>query len=249
MPNAEKLEKVANLKERIQGANALLLAEYRGLTVHDATELRRSLSDTARFAVVKNTLMRRAAGEAGIQELEALLSGPTAIAFVQGDVVATAKRIVEAAKRFPALVLKGAYLDGQVLDAQAAQALATLESREVTLSKIAGVLKSEMSRAASLFQVIQGRFLRVLDAYKDKLPAAEASVEATEESASSEPEPASTKSFEVEAAEEEAPEAVAGGSSPAEAEPSTNDTGDDSPGEAAGADEPPGIRTDQTEEE
>ena len=170
MPNAEKIEKVAALKERIQGADALLLAEYRGLSVHDATELRRSLSDQARFAIVKNTLMQRAAADAGVAELEALLEGPTAVAFVQGDVVATAKKVVDAAKRFPALVLKGGYLDGKVLSATEAQALATLESREVMLSKVAGMLKAEMARAASMLQAIQGRFLSVLEAYKDKLP-------------------------------------------------------------------------------
>jgi large subunit ribosomal protein L10 len=105
-----------------------------------------------------------------VAELEALLDGPTAVAFVQGDVVATAKKVVDAAKRFPALVLKGGYLDGKVLSAAEAQALATLESREVMLSKIAGLMKAEMARAASMFQAIQGRFLGVLDSYKAKLP-------------------------------------------------------------------------------
>ena len=162
MPNAEKIEKVAALKERIEGADALLLAEYRGLSVHDATELRRSLSEQARFAIVKNTLFQRAAADAGVAELEALLDGPTAVAFVQGNVVATAKKVVDAAKRFPALVLKGGYLDGKVLSAAEAQALATLESREVMLSKVAGLMKAEMARAASMFQAIQGRFLGVL---------------------------------------------------------------------------------------
>jgi large subunit ribosomal protein L10 len=170
MPNAEKIEKVAALKERIEGANALLLAEYRGLSVHDATELRRSLSEQARFSIVKNTLFQRAAADAGVAELEALLDGPTAVAFVDGDVIATAKKVVDAAKRFPALVLKGGYLDGKILSAAEAQALATLESREVLLSKIAGMMKAEMVRAASMFQAIQGRFLGVLEAYKDKLP-------------------------------------------------------------------------------
>jgi large subunit ribosomal protein L10 len=170
MPNAEKIEKVAALKERIQGADALLLAEYRGLSVHDATELRRSLSEQARFAIVKNTLFQRAAADAGVAELEALLDGPTAVAFVQGDVVATAKKVVDAAKRFPALALKGGYLDGKVLSAAEAQALATLESREVMLSKVAGLMKAEMARAASMFQAIQGRFLGVLESYKSKLP-------------------------------------------------------------------------------
>jgi len=171
MPSAEKVEKVATLKKRIAGSHALLLAEYRGLGVHDATELRRSLGETTRFSVVKNTLMKRAAEEAGIEALEALLDGPTAVAFVAGDPVAAAKKIVEAGRKFPALVLKGAYLEGRVLLGDEARALAELESREVMLSRIAGMLKGEMSRAAGMLQALQGRFLGVLEAYREKLPA------------------------------------------------------------------------------
>ena len=189
MPNAEKVERVAALKERIQGANALLLAEYRGLSVHDATELRRSLSEQARFAIVKNTLFQRAAADAGVAELETLLDGPTAVAFVDGDIVATAKKVVDAAKKFPALVLKGGYLDGKILSAAEAQALATLESREVLLSKVAGMMKAEMQRAASMFQAIQGRFLGVLEAYKDTFPGEPEAAEPAAE-AEAEPEPA-----------------------------------------------------------
>ena len=177
MPNAEKVEKVEVLKERIQGSGALLLAEYRGLTVHDATELRRSLAGQAKLTVAKNTLLKRAAGEAGIEGLDELLDGPTAVAFVEGDVVAAAKKLVEAAKKFPTLVLKGAYLEGKVLGADEAKALADLESREVMLSKIAGMLKSEMSRAASMFQAVQSRFVGLMEALKDKLPAEEPAAE------------------------------------------------------------------------
>jgi large subunit ribosomal protein L10 len=184
MPNAEKIAKVAALKERIQDAQALLLTEYRGLSVHDATELRRALSEQARFAIVKNTLMVRAAADAGIAELEPLLGGPTAVAFVQGDVVATAKKVTDAAKRFPALVIKGGYLDGKVLSAAEAQSLATLESREAMLSKIAGMMKAELTRAASMFEAIQGRFLGVLEAYKEKLLG-----DVTQETAEAEPKP------------------------------------------------------------
>ncbi len=201
MPNAEKTEKVTALKERIQGANALLLTEYRGLTVSDATELRRSLSEQGRFAVVKNTLMARAAVEAGIEDMESLLSGPTAVAFVDGDVVTAAKRVVDAAKKYPALVLKGAYLDGKVLSAADAQALATLESREVMLSKIAGLLKMEMTRAASMFQAVQSRFLGVLEAYKDKVPGGDAPAEAV---AGPDAEAAQPEAAEPEAAQPEA---------------------------------------------
>ncbi len=168
MPNTEKIEKVAALKERIEGSQALLLTEYRGLSVHDATELRRSLADQARFTVAKNTLLRLAATQAGLQGLEDLLRGPTAVAFVQGDVVATAKRLVEAARKFPALVIKGGFMDGKVLTAEEARALAELESREVMLSRIAGMMKAEMTRAASAFQALQSRFVGLMEALRDK---------------------------------------------------------------------------------
>jgi large subunit ribosomal protein L10 len=183
MPNAEKTQKVAALRERIEGSSALLVTEYRGLSVHDATELRRSLSDTARFAIVKNTLMQRASAEAGIDALEALLEGPTAVAFVEGDVVTAAKRVVDAGKRYPALILKGGYLDGRVLDAAEATSLASLESREVMLSRVAGLLKADLSRAASAFQAVQARFLRLLEAYKDKLPGEDSATPATPDEA------------------------------------------------------------------
>jgi large subunit ribosomal protein L10 len=209
MPNAEKTEKVAALRERIQGSQALLLAEYRGLTVHDATELRRSLSDTARFAIVKNTLMQRASAEAGIEALEALLEGPTAVAFVEGDVVTAAKRVVDAGKKYPALILKGGYLEGRVLSAAEATSLATLESREVMLSRIAGMFKADMSRAASAFQAVQAKFLRVLDAYRDKVPAGETPAEPETPEAEAAEEPVAEEPTAVEAGEtEEAPAPV-----------------------------------------
>jgi large subunit ribosomal protein L10 len=194
MPNAEKIARVEALKERIESSEALLLTEYRGLTVHDATELRRSLSDHARFSVVKNTLMQRAVGEAGIEELKALLEGPTAVAFVSGDVVSVAKKVVDASKKYPALVLKGAYMEGKVLGSSEAQALATLDSRDVMLSKIAGMLKSEVTRAASMFQALQSRFVGVLEAYREKLPSEEApAAEASVEAASDETAPGETE--------------------------------------------------------
>lgn len=231
MPNTEKLEKVAVLKERIEGSNALLLTEYRGLSVHDATELRRSLSDQARFTVAKNTLLRRAASDAGVEGLDELLQGPTAVAFVDGDVVATAKRLVDAAKKFPALVLKGAYMEGKVLSADEAKALADLESREVMLSKIAGLMKSEMSRAAGMFQAVQSRFVGLLEALKDKFPAetAEESAEA-EESAAETSEPEEPEAAPAPEAEEgEAPEAEEGeapaAEESAEAAAATDETG------------------------
>jgi large subunit ribosomal protein L10 len=191
MPKPEKIEKVTALKERIEGSSALLLTEYRGLTVAEIAELRKALTEVdASFAVIKNTLMARAAADAGIKDLESFLAGPSAVAFVHGDAVAAAKKIKAAIKQYPALVLKGGYLDGQVLDAESANALADLESREVMLSKIAGLMKGEMSRAAAVFVAAQSRFLSLLEAYKEKVPAGEQAAEAPTAEASAEPEPA-----------------------------------------------------------
>ncbi len=174
MPNQEKIERVAELRARIEASDALLLTEYRGLTVSEVTELRRSLAEGgASFAVVKNTLMKLAAADAGVAELEALLTGPSAITFVEGDAVAAAKSVVKAQKQFPALVLKGGLMDGKMLTAEEAKALADLEPREVMLSKIAGMMKSEMTRAAAMLQAGQSKFLSLLTAYQDKVPGQE----------------------------------------------------------------------------
>ena len=204
MPRTEKLERVAELKRRIEGSAALLLAEYRGLTVSDITELRRTLRETdASLTVVKNTLMQRAAAEAGL-ELTELLSGPSAVAFVDGDAVSAAKKIKAATKQFPTLVLKGGYVEGQVLSADEANRLADLESREVMLSKIAGLFKGEMARAAATFVSAQSRFLSLLEAYKATLRTEpEAEAPEADEPEADEPE---ADAPEAEAPEAEAPE-------------------------------------------
>lgn len=183
MPSTQKIERVAELKEQITGSAALLLTEYRGLTVSEITELRKSLRDGgARFRVIKNTLMQRALEGTDAADLGSLVEGPSAVAFVLDDPVAAAKSVTSAAKKFPALVLKGAFVEGRVLSADEAKSLADLESREVMLSKLAGLMKAEMSRAASMFQAAQARFLSLLEAYKTKLPEepAGAETEATE---------------------------------------------------------------------
>jgi large subunit ribosomal protein L10 len=222
MPRTDKLERVAELKRRIEDANALLLTEYRGLTVSEITTLRRSLRDAdASFAVVKNTLMQRAAAEAGL-EIADLLAGPSAVAFVGGDAVTAAKQIKSAAKQFPSLVLKGGFMDGQVLSADDANRLADLEGREVMLSKIAGLLKGEMSRAASMFVSVPSRFLSLLEAFQEKLPAEAGpasddvapdadtnpapAANDTGEEASDTPEPLAVEGEATEAAPEDAPE-------------------------------------------
>ncbi|MGH2679178.1 MAG: 50S ribosomal protein L10 [Actinomycetota bacterium] len=185
MPSTQKIERVAELKEQIEGSAALLLTEYRGLTVSEITELRTSLRDGgATFAVIKNTLMRRALEETDAAALGALFEGPSAVAFVQADPVMAAKSVTAAARKFPALALKGGFVEGRVLSADEAKSLADLESREVMLSKVAGLMKGEMTRAAAVFQATQARFLSLLEAFKAKLPEeaqAEAVTEAAEE--------------------------------------------------------------------
>lgn len=171
MPSTQKIERVAELRQRIEGSAALLLTEYRGLSVSEITELRASLREGgARFSVIKNTLMRRALETTDAAGLGSLFDGPSAVAFVADDPVAAAKSVTAAAKKFPSLVLKGGFVEGRVLTADEAKALADLESREVMLSRLAGMMKSEMSRAAAAFQAVQSRFLSVLDAYTAKLP-------------------------------------------------------------------------------
>jgi large subunit ribosomal protein L10 len=166
MPSTKKIERVAELKGQIEGSTALLLTEYRGLTVAEITELRRSLREGgARFAVIKNTLMRRALEQTDAAELGSLFDGPSAVAFVQEDPVAAAKSVTAAAKKFPALVLKGGFVEGRLLNADEAKSLADLESREVMLSKLAGLMKGEMSRAAAVFQATQARFPSLLEAF------------------------------------------------------------------------------------
>lgn len=216
MARAEKIERVAAIKERIGASDAILLTEYRGLTVSDISELRRSLAEGgASFAVVKNTLMRRAADDSAMAELGSLLEGPTAVAFVEGDPVAAAKKVVEAIKRFPALVLKGGFMDGRMLSAADAKALADLESRDVMLSKVAGLMKGEMSRAASMFQAAQSTFLSLLAAYKEELPGEESPVEA----------PAAEPDAPVAQAEAETPAPDEG--APAEQAENTDETTDE----------------------
>jgi large subunit ribosomal protein L10 len=211
MPSTQKIERVAELKEQIEGSNALLLTEYRGLTVSEITELRRSLREGgARFAVIKNTLMRRALEGTDAAGLESLFDGPSAVAFVKEDPVAAAKSVTAAAKKFPTLILKGAFVEGRVLSADQAKALADLDSREVMLSKLAGLMKSELTRAAGTFQAAQARFLSLLEAFKAKLPAeAEAPAEeapAAETEAGTTEEPKTEETTEADAAASEGEE-------------------------------------------
>src|SRR5881227_1081185 len=138
MARPDKAAAVAELTDSFREASATVLTEYRGLTVAQLKELRRTLAGNATYAVVKNTLTKIAAREAGIETFETLLEGPSAIAFVSGDPVEVAKGLRSFGREHPRLVVKGGILDGKALDADEIRRLADLESREVLLAKLAG---------------------------------------------------------------------------------------------------------------
>jgi large subunit ribosomal protein L10 len=149
VPNASKLAEVEAIKGYLNDSVAALLTEYRGLKVKDMGELRASLRGSSTdYRVLKNTLTGIAVREAGYEELLPLLDGPTAVAFVHGDPVQAAKDLAEFARSHPSLVLKGGVLDGRVLDASSVRQLATLESREVMLARLAGMLQASLQRTA-----------------------------------------------------------------------------------------------------
>lgn len=134
MARPDKAAAVAELAGQFRDSNAAVLTEYRGLTVAQLKTLRRSLGENAQYAVVKNTLTKIAANEAGINTLDDLFNGPTAVAFITGDPVESAKGLRDFAKDNPNLVIKGGVLDGKALSADEIKKLADLESREVLLS-------------------------------------------------------------------------------------------------------------------
>lgn len=169
MARPNKATSVAELAEHFRTSNAAVLTEYRGLTVAQLKTLRRSLGSTVTYAVVKNTLTKIAAQQAGVSGVDDLLAGPSAIAFVKGDAVVAAKTIRDFAKENPALVVKGGLMDGKPLTAADIQKIADLESREVLLSRLAGALKAKQSQAAALFAAPLAKTARALGALQDKL--------------------------------------------------------------------------------
>ena len=169
MSKTERQAAVEEITEQFRGSQAAVLTEYRGLTVKQLKELRRSLGADTQYAVVKNTLTQRAANAAGIAGLDDLLAGPSAIAFVKGDPVAAAKGLRDFAKTHPLLVIKGGVMDGRPLSAAEITRLADLESREVLLAKAAGAMKATLANAAALFQAPLTQFARTADALRAKV--------------------------------------------------------------------------------
>ncbi len=168
MVNAEKIAAVAELADNFRDSSGAVLTEYRGLTVKQLQELRRSLGEDVHYAVAKNTLTKIAAKDAGVELDNELLVGPTAIAFIKGDPVLAAKSLRDFAKANTPLVIKGGFLDGKILTADEITKLADLESREVLLAKLAGGMKASLSNAASLFNAPLSQAARVLGALQAK---------------------------------------------------------------------------------
>jgi large subunit ribosomal protein L10 len=183
MANPEKTAAVAEIAEEFRGSTAAVLTEYRGLTVSQLTELRRALGEGARYAVVKNTLTKIAAHQAGVTGLDDLFVGPTAVAFVSGDPVEAAKGLRDFAKANPALVLKGGVVEGKPMSADEISKLADLESREVLLAKLAGAMKGSLSQAVGLFAAPLSQVARLADALREQRESQSAGEQPAAESA------------------------------------------------------------------
>jgi large subunit ribosomal protein L10 len=168
MARADREAAVAEIVESFNGSAGAVLTEYRGLTVKQLQDLRRSLGENANYAVVKNTLAKIAASQAGISGFEDLLTGPTAIAFINGDVVEAAKGLRDFARANPTLVIKGGVLDGKPLDAAEVAKLADLESREVLLGKLAGAMLASLSQAVYLLNAPIAQTARLAGALQAK---------------------------------------------------------------------------------
>ncbi len=169
MARADKSAAIAELAEEFRSSSGAVLTEYRGLTVAQLRELRRNLGGNAKYTVVKNTLTRIAAREAGVTAFEdGLFTGPTAIAFIKGDPVETAKGLRDFAKANPHLVIKGGVLEGRPLSVEEITKLADLESREVLLAKLAGAMKASLANAAALFQAPLSQAARTIEALRQK---------------------------------------------------------------------------------
>ena len=172
MANAEKTALIEELTSKFRDSSGAVLTEYRGLTVAQMSELRGALKGNATFTVTKNTLAKVAAAEAGVgDQVSSMLSGPSAIAFVDGDVAQAAKGLLDFAKANPLLVIKGGVLDGKALSPAEVGKLADLEPREVLLAKLAGAMKASMAGAAATFNALPTQMALLADALRAKVEA------------------------------------------------------------------------------
>jgi large subunit ribosomal protein L10 len=186
MARSDKDAAVAEIADAFRGSSAAVLTEYRGLTVSQLTELRRSMGDSARYAIVKNTLTKIAAKQAGLDGLDEMLTGPTAVAFISGDPVEAAKGLRDFSRGNPLLIIKGGVLDGAPISADEIRRLADLESREVLLAKLAGAMNASLQNAVSLFAAPLSQAARLIEALRQQREAdapAEAPAPVTDEAA------------------------------------------------------------------
>ncbi len=187
MARPDKVAAVEEIAARFRGASASVVTEYRGLTMTQLIALRRALGTDTTYRVAKNTLVKRAAENAGVDGLESLLVGPTAIAFINGEPSEAAKAIRDFAKDNKALVIKGGFMDGRALTVAEVASLADLESREVLLAKLAGAMKANLSKAAGLFAAPASQVARMAQALVDKRTEAEGAPAPADAPASEEP--------------------------------------------------------------
>jgi len=241
MARPDKAAAVAELTDAFRESSAAVLTEYRGLTVAQLKELRRSLAGNATYSVVKNTLTKIAAREAGVEAFESLLQGPSAIAFVTGDPVEVAKSLKNFGRDHPLLVVKGGVLEGRPITADEVRKLADLESREVLLAKLAGAMKASLQQAVSLFAAPLSQMARLAGALEQAAQADPSILRGGAGTPAAEAE-APDAEAEAPAAEAEAPAAEAEGETPTDGTVGVEETPDTSTatdeGEAAQADAP-----------
>lgn len=180
MAKTDKAATVAEITDRFRSANAAVVTEYRGLTMSQLTELRRSLGKDTSYTVAKNTLVKRAAAEAGVAGLDELFSGPTAVAFIDGEPVDAAKALRDFAKANPLLVIKGGLLDGKALAPAEVTKLADLESREVLLAKLAGAMLGTLTKAAVVLNALPTKTAQLAAALQEKKAAGSDAAGATD---------------------------------------------------------------------
>jgi len=168
MPKADKVATVAEITDKFRSSSAAVVTEYRGLTMAQLTELRRSLGKDTAYTVAKNTLVKRAAADAGVTGLDDMFVGPTAVAFIGGEPVDAAKALRDFAKTHPLLVIKGGLLDGRKIEPAEVSKLADLESRDVLLAKMAGAMLATLTKAAYVFNALPSQVARLAAALQDK---------------------------------------------------------------------------------
>lgn len=230
MPRPEKVAVVDEVRDKLASSSATVLTEYRGLTVSQLASLRAELRKAnAEYKVAKNTLTRIAAREAGFEVPDELLSGPTALAFAKDDPVGVAKALRAFAKANPALIVKGAVLEGRVISAEETSQLADLASREELLAKVAGMIQTLVAQPARLAQASLTKMAQLLAAYAEKKPADATPAAAEEAPAADDSAPEAAAAPSTDEADAPAPESASeeSGDTPAETEPAA-----DAPAEA-----------------